>query len=68
MASDVTRDGPGLSGDGDGEETFDMTGLSSCDSWSQDCPDGERCVAYASSGATWDANKCVEIKGDKKMG
>src|SRR5690606_24378786 len=39
----------------------DLTGVSSCDAWLQDCPDDEKCVAYASAGGTWDANRCVTI-------
>ncbi|MCA9684908.1 MAG: ribulose phosphate epimerase [Myxococcales bacterium] len=40
----------------------------SCDPFAQDCPDGEKCVAYASSGGTWDANKCVPVGGDGQVG
>jgi hypothetical protein len=39
-----------------------------CDPFAQDCPEGEKCVAYASSGGTWDANKCVEVVGDGAPG
>jgi hypothetical protein len=39
-----------------------------CDTWAQDCPDGEKCVPYASSGGTWDAHKCVPISGDGQLG
>ncbi|MFO7564837.1 MAG: hypothetical protein R6X02_19490 [Enhygromyxa sp.] len=39
-----------------------------CDPWTQDCPEGEKCVPYASSGGTWDANKCVPIMGDQEPG
>ena len=40
----------------------------SCDPFMQDCPDGEKCVPYASSGGTWDANKCVTVTGDGATG
>lgn len=64
------------SGDGDGDTPTtsgfvpdgDVGGASSCDPWAQDCPDDEKCVAYASSGGTWDANKCVPINGDGQPG
>lgn len=39
-----------------------------CDPWWQDCPDGDKCVPYASTGTTWDANKCVPILGDGQPG
>ncbi len=69
-------------GDGDGDDSTtssttegvfvpmgdDLGGVSSCDPWMQDCPDGEKCVAYASGGGTWDANKCVPVNGDGEPG
>jgi hypothetical protein len=39
-----------------------------CDPFAQDCPDGEKCVAYASSGGNWDALKCVPVSGDQAGG
>lgn len=39
-----------------------------CDSFAQDCPEGEKCVPYAASGSTWNALKCVPIMGDKASG
>ncbi len=39
-----------------------------CDPFQQDCPVGQKCAAYASSGNTWDANKCVEITGEDGPG
>jgi hypothetical protein len=41
---------------------------SSCDPWSQDCPEGEKCVPYVSSGESWDDHKCVPILGDRGTG
>jgi hypothetical protein len=65
----------GEEGDGDGDGTTgvfvpedDIGGVSSCDPWAQDCPDDEKCVAYASAGGTWDANKCVPVGGDGQAG
>lgn len=46
----------------------DLGSASTCDPWMQDCMDGEKCVAYASSGGTWDANKCVPVMGDGQPG
>ena len=39
-----------------------------CDPFMQDCPDGEKCVSYASSGGGWDARKCVPVLGDQPPG
>jgi hypothetical protein len=39
-----------------------------CDVILQDCPAGEKCVPWASSGGTWDANKCVAVTGDQATG
>lgn len=46
----------------------DMMAVSECDPWVQDCPEGEKCVAYGSTGGNWDANKCVPITGDGQVG
>jgi len=46
----------------------DFSGTSECDPFQQDCPEGEKCVAYASEGGTWDANKCVPISGNASTG
>lgn len=37
-----------------------------CDPFAQDCPESEKCVAYA--GRSWQANKCVLILGDGEVG
>lgn len=39
-----------------------------CDPYAQDCPEGEKCVPYASSGGPWDDNKCVAVMGDQAPG
>lgn len=76
--SDAAGDGDGDGdGEGDGSEdpgvtTFvpddDVIGESECDPFAQDCPEGEKCAPYASSGGTWDANKCVPVNGDGTAG
>ncbi|MBL4688463.1 MAG: ribulose phosphate epimerase [Nannocystaceae bacterium] len=36
-----------------------------CDVWDQDCPDGEKCNAWANDGGgSWNALRCVEIAPD----
>ena len=63
-------------GDGDGDDppnlTFvpvdDIPGISECDPFGQDCPDGEKCVPYGSTGGNWDANKCVPVTGSGSIG
>lgn len=39
-----------------------------CDPIAQDCPEGEKCVPYASTGRSFDANKCVAVVGDGEPG
>jgi hypothetical protein len=39
-----------------------------CDSFMQDCPDGEKCVPYGSTGGNWDNTKCVPVLGDQAAG
>ena len=37
-------------------------GVAECDVWAQDCPDGEKCSAWANDGGNvWNAWKCVPI-------
>jgi hypothetical protein len=74
-------DGDGDAGDGDGDMTTtatttgfvpdpgDMPAVAECDPWVQDCPEGEKCVAYSSTGGgSWDSNKCVPANGDGQIG
>ena len=36
-----------------------------CDNWAQDCPDGEKCAAWANNGGNaWNATKCVAVVED----
>jgi len=40
-----------------------------CDVFKQDCPDGEKCSAYAEGGgSSWNATKCVPVQGDGQPG
>ncbi|PRP92438.1 hypothetical protein ENSA5_49460 [Enhygromyxa salina] len=66
-------------GDPDGDETETTEGEASfvpdigdgeaeCDPWAQDCPGGEKCVPYGSTGGNWDANKCVPVLGEGQPG
>ncbi|MFV8751950.1 ribulose phosphate epimerase [Nannocystaceae bacterium ST9] len=49
--------------DGGFVPTTDVPAANSCDIWLQDCPEGEKCAAYA-MGDTWDSTKCVPVMGD----
>jgi hypothetical protein len=56
-----------------GDDTMFVPGTdfgvaSECDPFEQDCPDGEKCVPYSSSGGNWDANKCVPVLGNGQAG
>ncbi len=47
----------------------DATGVTPCDVFKQDCPEGEKCSAYADDGGTsWNASKCVPVNGDGQPG
>jgi hypothetical protein len=46
----------------------DLIGLLECDPFEQDCPHGEKCVPYASTGSWWDANRCVPVLGSQAVG
>jgi hypothetical protein len=79
-----TGEGSGESGEtlssmSDGSETdggeasgfrveLDLSSVSECDPFAQDCPEGEKCVAYSSTGGIWNANKCVPVLGDQAPG
>lgn len=39
----------------------DVGVVDECDVWKQDCPEGQKCVPYASGGGTFDAHKCVPV-------
>lgn len=40
----------------------------SCDLFFQDCPEGEKCVPYASAGGSLDESKCVPVTGAAAAG
>ncbi|PRP96554.1 hypothetical protein ENSA5_36300 [Enhygromyxa salina] len=46
----------------------DVPGSSQCDTFTQDCPEGEKCVPWASMGGGWDATKCVPVLGELEPG
>jgi len=64
--SDGAEDSADESGD-DGPGSFLIQpdggsgGVFECDLWAQDCPKGEKCIAWASDGGTWNATRCSEI-------
>jgi hypothetical protein len=40
-----------------------------CDPKAQDCPEGQKCTAWANDGGTfWNANRCVEVSGEGVAG
>lgn len=44
-------------------------GTVECDVYKQDCRDGQKCAAWASTGSgAWDGAKCVEVIGDQQPG
>ncbi|MFV8749435.1 ribulose phosphate epimerase [Nannocystaceae bacterium ST9] len=78
-SEESTSEGSTSEEEGTTEDTFDsfdtffvpdddFGNASSCDPFAQDCPDGEKCVPYASGGQSWDANKCVPVLGDTPVG
>jgi hypothetical protein len=58
----------GLTTQGFTPSPADFGAVSECDPFAQDCPEGEKCVAYASTGGMLDANKCVPITGSGMPG
>jgi hypothetical protein len=65
---DGDGDGDGDDPSGDGDPIMDYPEGAKCDPWFQNCPPGQKCVPYASTGGAWDDNKCVSIKGDGAPG
>jgi hypothetical protein len=55
------------------DDTFfpevDLSTVTPCDPFAQDCPDGEKCVPYSPTGSDYfGANKCVPVTGDQAPG
>ena len=46
----------------------DYPTIPECDHFSQDCPDGDKCVPYAKGGTEFDDVKCVPITGEGEPG
>ena len=47
----------------------DDTPTGECDVFAQDCPEGEKCAAYADDGgSSWNNTKCVAVTGDGQHG
>ncbi|MCY1060929.1 ribulose phosphate epimerase [Nannocystis sp. SCPEA4] len=43
----------------------DQPGGTECDLWTEDCPEGQKCMPYANDGGSaWNATKCVPIVRD----
>ena len=62
----TTTTSAGETGSLDGGETG--WGGGSCDVWSQDCPEGQKCMPYANDGGNaWNATKCTPIAPDPKQ-
>jgi len=50
-------------------DTEDWTTFEPCDVFLQDCPEGDKCAAYAEGGGgSWNATKCVPVTGDGQAG
>jgi hypothetical protein len=68
-----TSDGTSSSSSSDDGESLFVIDLDviadPCDMFGQDCPDGEKCVPYATDGGNvWDSFKCVPVQGDQATG
>ncbi len=48
--------------------TDDASTDTSCDTFQQNCPEGEKCAAYNEGGSLWNATKCVPVTGDGQPG
>jgi hypothetical protein len=64
--------GPQDSGEDEGQSFVvppDGGSANECDPKAQDCPDGQKCTAWANDGGTfWNANRCVAITGENVAG
>ncbi len=47
----------------------DMARTGYCDNWAQDCPEGQKCAAWAEDGGNaWNSTHCVEVTGTDEPG
>ncbi len=46
----------------------DMGTGGECDNFAQDCPEGQKCAAWADDSNAWNAVKCVDVTGTDKPG
>ncbi len=73
-AADADDTDEGGSDDGDDSSDggiipqTDMAAAVPCDHYAQDCPEGEKCVPYSSSGGGFDDLRCVPVLGDQAPG
>jgi hypothetical protein len=61
---DMTTAGPGGESTGASfiKPTDGGTGTKECDVWTQDCPDGEKCMPYSGDGDNaWESLKCTPV-------
>lgn len=73
--SETTEDDSTTDDEATSEETETLFGFPSdlspppeCDPFNQDCPEGEKCVPYSSTGENWDANQCALVSGEGQAG
>lgn len=66
----ATSGSTGVVGDSTGEmmtfiimTTGGGDGVKECDNWTQDCPEGQKCMPWADNGSTaWNATKCTDVQ------
>lgn len=67
-----TSDDTSTTTSGDPDSGFvpdiDQLDLDACETFAQDCPEGEKCMPYVSGGGSWDASKCVPVTGAQATG
>lgn len=67
----VVDDGTTMDVDTTGTDGTDSTDevINECDVWTQDCPDGEKCVPWADDGGlSWTALRCAPVLGAGQPG
>ncbi|MFV8752835.1 hypothetical protein ACNOYE_20005 [Nannocystaceae bacterium ST9] len=71
LGEDTSTTGLGTSTSGDGDFIIPDDSLLDqcmCDTYQQDCPQGEKCVPFSAYGEVWDCVKCVPVLGDQGVG